>query len=67
MSMQTLLHIAFGRPYVDVFGAEEEEEKTESNSSNTKVQKSPECESPIKIIKVDRRHVSVVRFQTKDA
>ena len=51
ISMQTLVQIALGRPYIDVFGDEDDDEKTESNSSDT-----------AKIIKVERRHVRVLRF-----
>ena len=35
ISMQTLVQIALGRPYIDVFGDEDDDEKTESNSRDT--------------------------------
>ena len=71
-SLQTLVQVALGRPYIDVFGVDEEEEEEETKEENKRTFDSSEreCaernehEPPNVVLRLPKQQVKrVVKFE----
>ena len=59
-SMSTLVKVAFGRPYVDVFGVDDEETTTQTNETTQTTDDTPAVVETTLRLRVPRSSVRVV-------